>query len=228
MILHEHLRKIERPNRLPSHVLNIGLTGGMGSGKSTVARLLSESGAAVIDLDAIAHELTESNGAAMSEIERVFGRKVLAEDGALNRAVMRELIFGQPHLKERLETIMHPLIFSQAVVQAHLRAQADVLCVVYDIPLLARSHEWQALLDWIVVVDCAEDIRVQRILKRNPQLNIEQIKKIISTQASFSEMQTIADVVLNNSENDVIHLQLKAQLNILVRYIRHFSSSHTT
>lgn len=97
--------------------------------------------------------------------------------------------------------------------------------MLYDIPLLARSVEWLQLLDWIVVVDCVEDVRVQRIRARSPLLTEEMIRRIISSQASAAEMKAIANAVLDNTENDVKHLQLKGQVNILAGYIRRINSS---
>ena len=224
LLLNNHLRPVVRPNCLPNG-LNIGLTGGIGSGKSVVAQLLVEQGAALVDLDVIAHELTSANGKAMPSIERVFGAHVVAKDGALNRSVMRELIFNDPSHKVQLEAIIHPLILSTAVELAHLKARNAPLCVLYDIPLLARSVEWLQLLDWIVVVDCVEDVRVQRIRARSPLLTEEMIRRIISSQASAAEMKAIANAVLDNTENDVKHLQLKGQVNILAGYIRRINSS---
>lgn len=226
MFLNERLRPVVRPNCLPN-VMNVGLTGGIGSGKSTVARLLVEQGAALIDLDVIAHELTAVGGKAMGMIEREFGFGVVAKDGALNRNVMRDLIFNDSNSKARLEAIIHPLIFSAAIELAHLKANDAPICLLYDIPLLANSIEWLELLDWIVVVDCEEGIRVQRIRERNPHLTEEAIHRIISSQASSVEMRAIANVVLDNTENDVKHLQLKGQVNILAGYIRRNHSSCT-
>ncbi|AXF85160.1 Dephospho-CoA kinase [Ephemeroptericola cinctiostellae] len=190
-----------------------------------VARLLVEQGAALIDLDAIAHELTAANGKAMPSIERAFGAQVVAEDGALNRSVMRDLIFNDSHHKARLEAIIHPLILSTAIELAHLKARNTPLCVLYDIPLLASSTEWLQLLDWIVVVDCSEEVRVQRIRARGPHLTEEMVHRIISSQASTAEMKAVANAVLDNTENDVKHLQLKGQVNILTGYIRRINSS---
>lgn len=226
LILNDGVRSIERPNCLP-HCLNVGLTGGIGSGKSVVARLLVEQGAALIDLDAIAHGLTANDGLAMPCIAQTFGAAVVAEDGSLNRAVMRDMVFSDAVNKTRLEAIIHPLILSVAVEQAHRAAQVKPLCLLYDIPLLARSPEWLKLMDWIVVVDCAQEIRVQRIQVRTPCLTNDMIQRIIFSQANSEEMKMIANAVLDNTENDSKHLQLKGQVNILTGYIRCINSSCT-
>ena len=224
LILNNHVRPIMRPNSLPLWV-NVGLTGGIGSGKSIVAQLLVEQGAALVDLDAIAHDLTAAGGRAMTLIEGAFGRQVVSDDGALNRRAMRDLVFNDAHNKARLEAIIHPLILSTAIELAHSMARNAPMCVLYDIPLLARSAEWLQLLDWVVVVDCAEEVRRQRIRARSPHLTEEMIHQIISSQASASEMKSIANAVLDNTENDVKHLQLKGQVNILAGYIRRINSS---
>lgn len=224
LVLNNHLRPIVRPNCLPGG-LNVGLTGGIGSGKSMVARLLVEQGAALVDLDVVAHELTAAHGKAMPSIECAFGAQVVTENGALNRSVMRELVFNDSRHKARLEAIIHPLIFSTAIELAHLKAKNTSLCVLYDIPLLAGSMEWLQLLDWIIVVDCAEEVRVQRIRARSPYLTEEMIHRIISSQASVAEMKALANAVLDNTENDAKHLQLKGQVNILTGYIRRINSS---
>lgn len=224
-ILHHSLRKIDKSNVLPA-CLNVGLTGGMGSGKSTVSKLLSAKGVAIVDLDALAHGLTAESGAAMEMIARTFGEDVVLASGALNRDAMRALIFKDASAKAKLESIIHPMLLEVASAQAHVLAQARPVCIVYDIPLLAKSPMWQNLLDWIVVVSCPVDIRIERVKQRNPALTEVMIRKIIETQASDAEMQAIADVVINNSENDLGHLQLNSQINILFEYLEQHASSH--
>ncbi len=148
--------------------LIIGLTGGIGSGKSTVAALFAEHGAGIIDTDAIAHFLTQAGGEAISSIRAAFGNDYLTSDGALDRAKMRELIFSDATAKQRLEHILHPLIREQAKAQLRqLQASPYILVIV---PLLAESPAFRQLVQRVLVVDCDEDTQVARVIRpTNPR-----------------------------------------------------------
>ncbi len=174
--------------------LQIGLTGGIGSGKSTVAKLLVELGATLVDTDAIAHELTRPNGAAMPAIAAEFGANMVGADGALERNRMRALAFAEPGAKLRLERILHPLIGAQAQEQA-LRAGPN--SVVFDVPLLAESRHWRQRVQRILVVDCTAVTQVQRVMQRSGWTQ-EAVHRVIDLQASRSRRRAVADAVLFN------------------------------
>lgn len=219
-IVHDELREISRPNVLPK-MLNIGLTGGVGSGKSSLAMILKKNGAVVIDVDAISRGLTQSDGAAMIEIESVFGQKMLQEDGSLDRARMRDLVFSDADAKVKLEQITYPLLRQQALKMAHeyslVYPQPSFL--IYDIPLLYGNHFWLELLDWIIVVTCTREERIRRVLKRNSEYTQELVESIIDAQASSGQLFEIADVLVDNIQNEEKHLHLIESANILFKYI---------
>lgn len=173
----------------------IGLTGGIGSGKSTVADLFAARGASVIDTDLIAHQLTAAHGAAMPAIEREFGAQFVQPDGALDRAKMRVHVFDQPLHKKRLEAILHPLIRQACEVQA---AAATGAYIVFVVPLLVESGSWKERVDRVVVVDCPEEIQVSRVMQRSG-LTRAQVLAIMSAQASRSARLAAADDVITNA-----------------------------
>jgi dephospho-CoA kinase len=174
--------------------VRIGLTGGIGSGKSTVARMWVALGATLVDTDAIAHAITAPGGAAMAAIRDAFGDKAVAADGALDRVHMRELAFSDPLAKRRLEAIVHPVIGLEALRQA----QAAEGPVVFDVPLLAESAAWRARCDRILVVDCPEEVQVERVVERSGW-QPSQVRTIIAQQASRPRRRGIADAVIHNA-----------------------------
>jgi dephospho-CoA kinase len=175
-----------------------GLTGGIGSGKSTVAAMLRDLGAVVVDADALSKSLTEAGGAAMPQIAAQFGRDMVQADGALNRARMRELVFRDADAKTRLQQVLHPLI-QAAMASAVERAFANpnVTHVVCDIPLLVESAHWRAGLSSIWVVDCDEATQVERVVSRS-QLTPDQVKAIMANQATRAQRNAAADVLVYN------------------------------
>jgi dephospho-CoA kinase len=181
----------------PSKALRIGLTGGIGSGKSTVARLLVGRGAALVDTDAIARELTASGGAAIAPIAAMFGAGIIAADGALDRAAMRALAFGSAEAKGRLEAILHPLIGETACARAQAAVGEGVRLVVYDVPLLAESRHWRDRVDRVLVVDCSEATQVQRVAAR-PGWSEEAARRVVAQQATRAARRAIADAVIFN------------------------------
>ena len=186
----------------------LGLTGGIGSGKTTVANFFAELGASIIDTDAIAHQLTAPNGDAIPIIELFFGATAIQTDGALNRSYMRDLIFQDASKKKQLETILHPLIRLEAERQA-LLAQGNYL--IFVVPLLFESGNWQNRVDQIAVVDCHVETQIQRVIQRNGLARV-QVEAIIKSQATRSNRLAIADVVID-SEQSLI--QLKKQVTTL-------------
>lgn len=181
----------------------VGLTGGIGSGKSKVADMLASWGAAVIDTDVIAHDLTAPGGAAIEPIRQAFGADVIAETGALDRAVMREVAFHSPEARRRLEAILHPMIGAEARSRAKV-AQGSY--VVFVVPLLVESGRWRDELDRICVVDCDPETQVARVQARSG-LTREAIERIMAAQASREERLAVAhDVVQNGGDTSLEEL----------------------
>jgi dephospho-CoA kinase len=176
----------------------IGLTGGIGSGKSTVAGFLARRGAAVIDADAISRSLTAPGGRAMGAIARNFGDDMLSPDGALNRQAMRERIFRDPNAKRQLEHIIHPLVSQITTEQAQAAVQSGHRVLVFDVPLLVESGErWRQQVDRVIVVDCDTETQRQRVMARSG-LTSEEVEGIMAHQASRSQRLACADAVLFN------------------------------
>ncbi|KQP39757.1 dephospho-CoA kinase [Pseudorhodoferax sp. Leaf274] len=175
----------------------LGLTGGIGSGKSTVSAMLVERGAALIDADANARSVTAPGGAAIEAIRAQFGDALIAPDGALDRARMRELAFRDPAAKRRLEAIVHPLVGELGRQQLEVARRAGHGCVVYDIPLLVESGRWRALLDAVLVVDCRPETQVARVMARSG-LTEEAVRAIIAAQAPRVLRLAAADTVIYN------------------------------
>lgn len=192
----------------------LGLTGGIGSGKSTVARMLDSLGAAVIDADAIARGVTAPNGRAIAAITTEFGPRFIAADGALDRALMRTLAFNDPTARHRLEAIIHPLVGQEASRQASEAAAAGHQLLVFDIPLLAESTHWRERLDRVMVIDCPEETQVTRVTVRDG-LSAAAVRAIIAVQAPRLKRLAAADLVLCNDT-----LTLDA-LCATVRWIAH-------
>jgi len=188
----------------------LGLTGGIGSGKSTVAALLAEQGAAIVDADAIARALTAANGAAIAAIRAEFGADYLTADGALDRARMRALAYADPAARQRLERIIHPLVTQQALQQAQTAIAAGHRCVVFDIPLLAESGHWRTRLDRVLVVDCLPETQIQRVMQRSA-LTREEVQRIMDSQASRLARLRTADHVLYNEGLDLPGLRALVQ-----------------
>lgn len=177
-------------------MLKIGLTGGIGSGKSKVADMLAEWGASIIDTDVIAHELTAPDGRAIDAIRREFGDGVVTADNALDRAAMREQVFDDENARRRLESILHPLIHLLALERAE---SAQGCYLVYVVPLLVESGRWRDRVDRICVVDCDPATQVARVQARSG-LTPEAIGRIMSAQATREQRLAAADdVILNDA-----------------------------
>ena len=174
----------------------IGLTGGIGSGKSTVAALLVAQGATLVDTDAIAHGLTVPGGAAMPALRQRFGDAIAGPDGALDRAQMRSLVFADPQAKRALEAILHPMIGAEAQRQAAAADTPDGV-VVFDVPLLTESSVWRHRCQRILVVDCSAETQVQRVMARSGW-DADQVQRVIAQQASRLSRRAIADAVIFN------------------------------
>lgn len=176
-------------------LLRVGLTGGIGSGKSTVAAALARRGALVVDTDAIARELTAPGGAALQPIAATFGAHMLGADGALDRARMRAEVFRDPAARLRLEAILHPLIGQRALTGAGQGGTRQP--VVFDVPLLVESAHWRQRVDRVLVVDCDEALQVQRVVQRSGW-NEAEVWRVIAQQAPRPARRQVADAVLAN------------------------------
>lgn len=183
----------------------LGLTGGIGSGKSTVADMFADLGATLVDTDLIAHQLTAPGGLAISAISQEFGSNYITAEGAMDRAKMRETVFQNTEAKLRLEAILHPLIWQESQRQAEL-AQGSYL--IYVVPLLVESGKWKDRVDRVLVVDCPEELQIQRVMQRNA-LSQAQVQAIMQHQANRAERLAAADdVILNDGPRDQIRAQV--------------------
>ncbi|WP_323121542.1 dephospho-CoA kinase [Burkholderia alba] len=190
---------------------SVGLTGGIGSGKTTVADLLGGHGASLVDTDLIAHRITAPQGLAMPRIAGEFGPDFIAPDGALDRAKMRALIFSDEAARRRLEAITHPLIREETEREARAARGAYLVFVV---PLLVESGSWKARVDRVLVVDCSVETQIARVMQRNGFPRV-QVEAIIAKQASRAARLAAADDVIVN--DDVRHEQLAAEVDALHR-----------
>ena len=192
--------------------LRIGLTGGIGSGKSTVARMLVGCGATLVDADAIARQVTAPGGAAVKEIASQFGDEVITAAGAMDRDRMRQLAFNDPAVKRRLEAIVHPLVSQETIRQAGQAVQAGSSCIVFDVPLLVESGRWRQQVDRVLVVDCSETTQISRVVAREVGRSgwtRDVVEKIMAGQASRVQRLAAADICLYN---DGLSLSALSQL----------------
>jgi dephospho-CoA kinase len=180
-----------------ARVCTVGLTGGIGSGKSTVARMLAERGAVVIDADALARLVTLAGGAAIAAIAAQFGAQFIDSDGAMDRARMRDQVFSDADAKRRLEAIIHPLVHAQTEQLAEQAAADGCRCIVFDVPLLVESRRWRKRVDRVLVVDCLSETQILRVMARSA-LTREAVEKIIASQASRQQRLRAADAVVYN------------------------------
>jgi dephospho-CoA kinase len=189
--------------------LRLGLTGGIGSGKSTVAGFLADAGAAILDADAISRSLTQVGGRAIPALLAEFGEGMITAEGALNRDAMRHLVFTNPDSKRQLESIIHPLVALVLQEQAQTAIEQGKTCLVYDVPLLVEGiARWRSQVDKICVVDCLPESQIQRVMARS-QLSRLEIERIMSQQATREQRLACADVVILNEGLDLLQLQAK-------------------
>ena len=208
-----HSALIKLKGRIPL----IGLTGGIGSGKSVVAKRLAELGGTVIDSDQIAHDITAPNGSAIAAIKASFGLAALAADGSLDRPKMRSLVFEDPAALKTLEAITHPLIHAETARQADLAHQSGASYLVFMVPLLVESGYWPQVIDHLVVVDCPSELQIARVMQRS-NLDRSEIKQIILKQALREDRLAAADtILLNDGSLDKLIPQIDALHQLIAK-----------
>jgi dephospho-CoA kinase len=189
-----------------STAFSVGLTGGIGCGKSTVADLFAERGATIVDTDVIAHALTAPQGDAMPAIVAEFGPDFARPDGALDRARMRTLVFSDATARARLERILHPRI--RAATDAAGKAATGAY-VIYVVPLLIESGSWRERVTRVLAIDCAEDTQVARVMKRS-NLSADEVRAIMATQVTRAQRLAAADDVVDNDDGlDALRAQVE-------------------
>ena len=189
----------------------LGLTGGIGSGKSVAAAIFGELGAKVVDVDAIAHELTAPDGSAMAAIRKTFGDELVAADGSLDRAAMRRLVFSDASAKSRLEAILHPMIGNESQRRCKAALAEGAPYVVLVVPLLVESGTYRNRAARITVVDCTEETQIARVMSRSG-LARKEVERIMAAQAKRAERLDVADDVI---DNDTDFNRLRTQVETL-------------
>ena len=185
---------------LKGHLPLIGLTGGIGSGKTAVSDQLVKLGAGIVDTDLIAHLITAPKGIAIPLIEKQFGAEFISADGSLNRSKMRSLVFENPEARKILEAITHPLIREETTRQAVQLVKEGVPYLLFVVPLLIESSAWLGLIDRLVVVDCPEEMQIERVMHRS-NLTRNEVERILAAQASRQERLSHADMVIENQDS---------------------------
>lgn len=196
----------------------VGLTGGIGSGKTFVSNRLAELGAVVIDADEVAHRLTGPNGAAVPAVVAEFGPQAMLADGSMNRDHIRKVVFEQSAMRDKLESILHPAI--RRAMLAEVQHKPTTAYHVLVVPLLFEKKGWNDLMDAVVVVDCPVETQEKRVVDRNGW-PIEQIRAVIASQASRETRLAGADFVLDNSRDSGFLIQ---QVNELDKKLRKISA----
>lgn len=176
----------------------VGLTGGIGAGKSTVERLFAELGIPCVDTDVIAHQLTAPGGAAIAAIRSAFGDEAIAANGAMDRGVMRARVFAEPALRLRLEAILHPLIRQESLRQL---AVLQAPYVLLGVPLLFETHLFDGVVQRSLLVDCSEQVQQERVMARSG-LDAAQVAAIMAAQMSRAQRRLLADDVIDNSGDE--------------------------
>ncbi|TFZ05332.1 dephospho-CoA kinase [Ramlibacter henchirensis] len=190
--------------------VRIGLTGGIGSGKSTVLQMLQARGASVIDADAISRATTAAGGSAIPAISRRFGPEFISTDGALDRERMRAAAYADPQARRDLEAIIHPLVGADVERQVQAALQGGTRCIVFDIPLLVESGRWRNQVDKVLVVDCHAATQVARVVARSG-LKPAQVETIIAAQAPRALRLAAADIVIFNEGLSLEQLEARVE-----------------
>ncbi len=191
-------------------MIRLGLTGGIGSGKSTVAQMLADCAATIIDADAISRATTAVGGAAIASIAAQFGQQAINSDGAMDRNAMRSRVFANPDARKQLEAIIHPLVSVEVERQAAQAQASKCRLLVFDIPLLVESKRWRQQLEKILVVDCDEALQISRVVQRS-SWTPEAVHKVVAQQASRAERLAAADLVIYNQNLTLTELAGQVQ-----------------
>lgn len=196
---------------MSSKRFSVGITGGIGSGKTTVANMFATRGVPIIDTDQIAHQLTASGGAAIPEIRKQFGPTFLTSEGALNRARMSDFIFQDVAEKIRLESILHPLIWNETEQTA---AKVNNPYLIFVVPLLVENSSWQQRVNRVLVIDCPEDLQVKRVMQRS-KLKESQVQAIMAAQVPrHVRLAAAHDVILNQEKPSMLEPQVEKLHNL--------------
>jgi len=187
--------------------LVVGLTGGIGSGKSEAAEEFARLGATLVDTDAIAHELTRAGGAAIPELRRLFGDTFVDPSGAMDRSRVRAMVFADPEARKKLEALLHPMIRAES---ERCISAAKGAYVIHVVPLLIETRDYRERVDRVLVIDCPEEVQLERARLRNG-LSEEEIRRIIAAQVPREKRRAVADDVIDNSGTlDALHKQVAA------------------
>lgn len=189
-----------------ARALRIGVSGGIGSGKSTICQILGRQGASVIDADAISRASTAAGGSAIAAIRATFGADFIDATGAMDRAQMRQLVFSDPAARARLEAIVHPMIALGVERQAAEAVAQGVRCIVFDIPLLVESRHWRKSLDRVLIVDCQVQTQIERVAQRSG-LSAPEVQAIIDAQSTRAQRLQAADFVIFNEGKGLFEIE---------------------
>ncbi len=192
-----------------SLAFSVGLTGGVGSGKSTIATMLSKRGAGLVDADAIAHQLTSAGGAAMAKLRESFGAEAIAPDGSLDRARMRARVFSDAAARAQLESLLHPMIRAAMRERAAMLINGGSHYVVHVVPLLVETANWRAYADRLLLVDCSAATQLARVCARTG-IDEATARRIMGAQATRQQRLAAADDVLLN-EAPLDHIERKVE-----------------
>ncbi|MDP1525637.1 MAG: dephospho-CoA kinase [Rhodocyclaceae bacterium] len=181
----------------------LGLTGGIGSGKSAVAERFARHGAAIVDTDEIAHALTAPGGAALPALQAGFGAAIMTKEGALDRAALRRMVFADPAARARLEAILHPMIHREVAMQLSRLVSADFCYGVLVVPLLVETGAYRNQIQRTLVVDCPPELQIARVMARSGLTQAE-VEAILAVQASRQQRLACADDVVHNDDGLVV------------------------
>jgi dephospho-CoA kinase len=199
----------KKPLQVLQQALRIGLTGGIGSGKSTVAGMLMQCGAYVVDADAISKKMTSPGGAGMAPLHAHFGSAIFTAQGAIDRALLRQQVFNHPQIKANLEAILHPLIAQECERLAHQAPKN--MPIVFDVPLLIETPGWTQRVDRIVVVDCSPELQIKRVMQRSAGWSRTAVLAVMTQQASRPMRRAAADEIIDNENITLEQLQTQVQ-----------------